>query len=380
MLRQIKTAFLNKKLIIAFLIMLFFAFNVFSDPIMGIPGSEDVLVIYIDDPMGTNYNEGFAATFIDRITAAGGNVTTLTVAPGDNDGINDDLIANGITLTDYCQVWDLRFNDANQGIGFMNSGVWYDDSITSGTPTSDLEMFRDFMLNGGHLYLQAEHQNFYGRNESVLQFIADVAGAVSYPGLISAAYTWNTFAAVPELFSTDYNTLTQMDTNFTGTILLSGVGNGRPITTDGTNSLDLAFLSTDLVIGSGRLFINFDTNAFDPGDTYYTVSQEGEYIQNVYDFLADCYMYTITKTINPSEMCTGDQAVYEICYENTGDTALANVDLWDSIPTCFSIVSTSDPVDGQIGNLIWWSFSNIAVGASACIQVTVQADSVPPCP
>ena len=128
------------------------------------------------------------------------------------------------------------------------------------------------------------------------------------------------------------------------------------------------------------MFVNFDTNAFDPGDAYYTAGEEGAYIQNIYDFLADCYKYSVTKTINPGEMCVGDTAVYQICYENLGDQVISNVSLWDSIPTCFTITGTSTAPDGQSGNLLWWDIATVPIGANVCIDITVRADFVPPCP
>jgi uncharacterized repeat protein (TIGR01451 family) len=373
-------------LIFLFISVIFFPKQIFCDPVAGVPAGERVLVIYLN----RSYPTGVKNSIVSALTAAGATVDQLAITEGDNDGFYDDLVAAGYSLDDYCEVWDIRFNDAHQGIAYMNTGVMYDDSITSGCPTCDAELLRSFMLSGGHVYLQGEHQNFYGRNEPVLQFIADVAGAVSYPGLITAAKTWTSFSSTPENFNTDFNTLVKIDSYYVGTIINTpaGIGNGHPMTVDTTYNtfggvaLDLAFSPSDLLIGAGKLFVSFDTNMFDPGDVYWTASGDEEYgyVQNIYDFLSGCYKYTLTKTLSNADICTGETTVYTLCYDNIGDKALNSVSLWDTIPTCLSIISTSVAPTGQSGNLLWWNFASVAPGESLCIDITVRAETVPPCP
>lgn len=372
----------KKNILILTIILVMISLSVFipqkqikADPVMGQPTPETVLVIYRDD---NGYSEEFATNIINAIQAAGGIVTIRTVAVNDNDGIYDDL--GGLSLNNFCQVWDLRFNPTH--IGYAYSTGTYDDTITCCGGTTDNQLFLDFLRQGGHLYLQGEHQDFYGRNMSLLQFIADASGAISYPGVVTAYKQWTNFANTPENFRTDYNTLTQLDTYYTGTILLSGVGRGRPITTDGTNSLDLAFLSSDLSVGNGKMFVNFDTNEFS-GDTNcpggcYTANQEGYYIQNVYDFLADCTKYTLTKSVNPTTICVGQTATYQICYNNIGSKALTGVVVWDTIPNCLSVqAGTSPSPSGNSGQLYWWNIGTVNPGVNACINVVVRATCLP---
>ncbi len=362
-------------LVITFFSTFFSKNEIKADPVMGQPTPETVLVIYRDD---NGYSEQFAQNIISAIQAAGGIVTIRTTGVNDNDGIYDDL--GGLNLNDFCQVWDLRFNPTHIGEAYSN-GV-YDDTITCCGPTSDHELFKDFLQKGGHLYLQGEHQDFYGRNMSLLQFIVDVSGAISYPGVVTAYKQWTNFANTPENFRTDFNTLTQLDTYYPGTILLSGVGRGKPITTDGTYSLDLAFLSSDLTIGNGKMFVNFDTNEFS-GDTNctggcYTANQKGYYIQNVYDFLAECTKYTLTKSVNPTTICVGQTATYRICYNNIGTKALTSVVVWDTIPNCLQVqASTSPSPSGNSGQLYWWNIGTVNPGVNACINVVVRATCLP---
>jgi len=373
----------NKKAILFFIIftgvllLLFFIpqKQIKADPVMGQPTPETVLVIYRDD---NAYSEQFAQNIISAIQAAGGIVTIRTTGVDDNDGIYDDL--GGLNLNNFCEVWDLRFNATH--IGWSYSTGTYDDTITCCGGNTDNELFKNFLKAGGHLYLQGEHQDFYGRNMSLLQFIKDVSGAISYPGVVTTYKQWTNFANTPENFRTDFNTLTRLDTYYPGTILLSGVGNGRPITTDGTYSLDLAFLSSDLAIGNGKMFVNFDSNEFS-GDTNcpggcYTATEEGYYIQNVYDFLADCTKYTLTKTVNPSTICVGQNATYQICYNNIGTKALTGVVVWDTIPNCLSVQGSTSPApSGNSGQLYWWNIGTVNPGVSACINVVVQATCLP---
>ncbi len=346
-----------------------------ADPVMGQPTPETVLVIYRDD---NGYSEEFAQNIISAIQAAGGIVTIRTTGVNDNDGFYDDL--GGLNLNDFCEVWDLRFNPTH--IGWSYSTGVYDDTITCCGGNTDHELLKNFLLQGGHLYLQGEHQDFYGRNMSLLQFIADVSGAISYPGVVTNYKQWTNIANAPENFRTDFRTLSVMDTYYPGTILLSGVGRGRPVTTDGTYSLDLAFLSSDLYVGNGKMFVNFDTNAF-TGDTNcpggcFTATQEGYYIQNVYDFLADCTKYTLTKTVNPSTICVGQNATYQICYNNIGSKALTGVVVWDTIPNCLAVQASTNPSpSGNSGQLYWWNIGTVNPGVNACINVVVRATCLP---
>lgn len=356
---------------------------IYADTTAGIPAAESVLIIRIS---GTGYRDAFYNNVRTAIQNAGGIVTTVTVAPGDNDGIWDDLQAslgcsNATTCLDsFCEVWDLRFlEDHPVFTGYANE--IYADTITSGSATADLEIFKNFLVRGGHLYLQGEHQDFPARNMSLLQFIADVSGAISYPGVLTTNVDWTTFdnSAVTENFRTDYNSLTVVNTRYPG--IITAPGNGHPATTNGGNALDLAFRSSDMNVGNGKMFVNFDTNAFsnDTGcntNPCYDGTEE-DYLQNVYDFLASCYKYSIIKTVSDNALCVGDNTVYSVTYNNLGTKALTGIVVWDTLPTCLTYQSSTPAPSGNSGQLYWWNIGTVNPGVSATINITVRATCLP---
>lgn len=355
-----------------------------ADATMGMPAAEQVLIIRL---AGSTYRDNLYNNIRNSIIAAGGVVTTVTVANGDNDGIWDDLQAqlgcsNATTCLDqFCEVWDIRFNEThNAAKATYAVGTW-DDTITCCGGTTDSEILQTFLQHGGHLYMQGEHDEFSGRNVGLLQFIGDVSGAISWPGILTSQTTWTTFAATPENFSTDFQVLTQVDTYYPG--IITSFGRGRPVTTrsGGTQSLDLAFLASDMLFGNGKMFVNFDTNEFTP-DTWctggcFTANQEGYYIQNVYDFLSNCYQYTVTKTVNPGTVCVGQNATYQICYNNIGSKALPALAIWDTIPNCLNPVSATPAWSYRSGNYVRWDLAGVPVGTNTCINVVVNATCVP---
>ena len=349
----------------------------YGDPTPGQPAPETLLLIYLT---GTDYKTQIYTNIKNALVAAGAIITEIAIPQNDSDtnqGIGPYL--GGINLDDYCEVWDIRFDERHNAAKQKYSVGEWDDSITD----NDIALYQSFLQHGGHLYLQGEHDEFSGRNKGLLQLIATVSGAISWPGLTGAAYTWNTFdnSGFMENFGTDYNTLTKMDTYYTGYV--TQFGNGHPVTTrnGGTESLDLAFYSGDLKFGNGRLFVNFDTNEFSDDTNCsggcFTMSEEGAYIQNVYDWLSNCYKYEITKSVNPGSVCVGETATYRICYNNIGTKTLPNVTLWDTLPAEVSYVGSSVAPTGNNGNLYWWHIGDVASGTNACIDVYVRADSVP---
>jgi len=363
-------------------------FLIFISPLIGdtIPGvpvpGETILLIYCVGDGGNNQD------FVNNIKAALNAIPVppvlideVVIPDGDRNGFYDNL--GGKNLKNYCEVWDLRFrgDHINQG-----SGQVMEDTITGAPflpgPNSDAALFTDFLLNGGHLYIQGENQGFFGRNESVIQFLSDISGSViGYPNYYNGTLDVNNYlATAPENLSSDFNILNSsvvLNTDYAGAIPLTQVGKGRPLTTlivnSITSAMDLAFLPTDLNTGNGKIFINFETNCLLTGR--FDLNNEGKYIQNIYDYLATCYKFTITKTVNPGKICLGESATYTICYSNTGKD-LPNVSLWDTIPNCLGIISTSQPPTGINGKLYWWNLGTVPSGTNACINIVVRGENL----
>lgn len=349
-----------------------------ADLVAGMPVPQTVLIIHITG--GSTYMDSIYNNVRAALTAAGAIITDLAIPAGDADGIWDQMQAQGwSSLDQFCEVWDLRFSDAHP-IFTGYTGAVYDDTITCCGGTTDNEIFQQFMLNGGHMYLQGEHQDWPARNMGLLQFIADASGAISYPGVFTGVFNWTSFNSTPENINTDPNTVTQLNTNYPG--LITSPGRGHPITYSGGNALDLAFTSADLAIGNGRMFVNFDTNEFSndtacPGGCYTaSTAQEQGYIQNIYDFLSNCIKYNITKAVSPDSICTGDFATYTITFNNIGSQNIPSVVIWDTIPACLTVTGGTPP-SGNTGQLYWWNIGTVNSGTTATVNVQVRADCLP---
>lgn len=358
---------------------------IYADTLAGVPNpGERILIIYCTGDV-TNNNLNMVNNIVSALNAMSVPPTAIdyvTVPDGDRNGFYDNL--GGRDLNNYCQVWDMRFrgDHSNQG-----SGMVMEDSIT-GAPflpgvNSDASLFRNFLNNGGHLYIQGENEGFFGRNESVIQFLSDVSGTIiSYPTFFTGPTNINTFSAgAPENLSTDFNVLNgavTLTSDYAGGIPLTGTGSGVPLTTFNIGSvasaMDLAFMPSALTTGNGKIFAGFETNMWLSG--MFDAANEGKYAQNIYDFLAACYRYNVTKTVSPSNVCVGDTAVYTICYTNTGTKDLPNVTLTDTLPSCISYVSSSVAPTSSAGKTYNWYLGNVPIGANVCITVTVRADSI----
>lgn len=373
-----------KKMIWLYIIVIIqFISPLFSDPVPGVPDpGETILMIYCTGDGGNNQDlVNNIKSALNAMPIPPVLIDEVIIPDGDRNGFYDNL--GGRDLKNYCQVWDLRFrgDHINQG-----SGMVMEDTITGAPfmpgPTSDAALFIDFLSNGGHLYIQGENQGFFGRNESVIQFLSDITGStIGYPNFYNGPIDVNNYLTnAPENLSSDFNILNSsvvLNTDYPGAIPLTQVGKGRPLTTLIVNSvnsaMDLAFLPTDLNTGNGKIFANFETNCFLTGR--FDLNNEGKYIQNIYDYLAACYKYTITKSVSPGHICIGETATFTICYNNTGKD-LPNVTLWDTIPNCLSVISTSQPPSGVNGKLYWWNFGSIPSGTNVCINIIVRAENL----
>ena len=93
--------------------------------------------------------------------------------------------------------------------------------------------------------------------------------------------------------------------------------------------------------------------------------------------------YTLTKTrVSPADpddvIVVGEQVVYRITVQNTGDTALVSIPLQDTFDaTKFNFVSASISPDNQSGGTLTWNditgSSDLAPGNTINVNVTLQA-------
>lgn len=337
------------------------------------PG-DAVLFIYVNRTWNVDFVNAMKAALNAMPAAVRPVITDLVVADGDNDGIWDDLQLAGLSLDDFCQVWDLRFIEAPST---GTCGQIRADTITSGCATCDRELFLAFLRNGGHLYVQGENEGFCARNETVIQFVTDATGApIGYPSVVVGTKTWTSFDnSPPDNFATNYDTLVSLGTNYAGQVPLGQIGNGKALTTDGSSTLDILWDGPNLVSGNGKLFVNFDSNSFAE-----LLTGHAAYTRNVYTTLSTCFNFTLVKSAPGGELCVGDPLAFTLCYQNTGSRALPSARVWDTLATCFGFVSANPPPSGVSGNVYTWDLGNVNPGASACITVNVTVDQLPPCP
>jgi uncharacterized repeat protein (TIGR01451 family) len=136
--------------------------------------------------------------------------------------------------------------------------------------------------------------------------------------------------------------------------------------------------STSLTTGGGRLVASFETNAW--AETSLQNNTSAAWIQNVYGLLSGCYHYQLTKAFTQPSLCVGQTGSFTLCVTNTGQTALPDLPLWDTIPGCLQYNSTSSG-DGSLGppavngNVYTWTIPNVPnTGVPYCLTVnfTVQ--------
>jgi uncharacterized repeat protein (TIGR01451 family) len=364
---------------------------VFSDPIAGVPSPGERILIISTSAAPDTFNQQVVTNIKAALNAMAippSLIDEVIIPSDDVNGFYDNL--GGKNLNDYCEVWDVRIvGDHN----LIYSGVIREDSITSVGATSDRQLFYDFLNNGGHLYLQGENYGYFARNEPLNAFINYITGQpIGLPIVDVVHPNLTTFASAPENFNTDFNSLAGViiNTNYPGGVPLPLVGAGRPVLTGVLSdsqpvytagpvncAIGLAYLPADLITGNGKMFVNFEASSFATG--IYDLANEGKYIQNIYDYLASCYYYTVTKTISDNNICVGETTVYTICYTNTGTKALPAATMWDTVPSCLAITGYSGaPVVS--GNYILWNIGVVNPGASACQTITVRANQLPPCP
>jgi hypothetical protein len=353
------------------------------------PG-DTVLIIYNS---GDTYNTTIKNNIVAALNSVGPpyggtpTITELAVPASSNNGIADDIPQPNKVgyLLGFCQVWDLRFISAHNSQAY--SGTIQADSITSGCPTCDQELFLEFLRQGGHLYLQGDHAEYYARNESLVSFIQAATGqSLAYPLITPSAVYWNTHDnTAPDLFNTNYDgvAIGQLGTYYPGYIPAGGWAGGKALTRDASNNaLTLLWDSAQLSTGNGKMAVMFDSNSFS-GDLINITGTNNwqSYVRHLYTTLSTCYNFNATKAVtNAGPLCVGDSTSFILCTQNTGTRALPAQNIWDSLPSCFNFVSSNPPPSGGAGNYRTWLAPSLNAGQSFCVTVQVTVANGGPCP
>ncbi len=377
-----------------------------------VPPAENILFIYYADTTvqtcdtgsngvatpPDNYPQAIEAAFVTALTPLASSIQTLQMHNGDN-GIAGELASQypGKTLANWCQVYDLRFlNDCNNITG---AGIQADD-VTN----ADMALYRTYLSQGGSLFMQGEHHDFYQRNNGILQFVNTVAvspviSTICSTSICADVNTGNPYTDLNPFtanygFNTIYNNLVgaaAITTVFGGGIPIANYGSGLPLITIGSLStsgtsggLMMAWLGAGALnapYSAGKLITSFETNAW--ATPAYESASANLALQNVYAELAGCVHYTVTKTFATSPLCVGASSSFTICANNTSaSAAIVNYSISDTIATCLTYNSSNTSIAtsgtgnasaGAAGTLYWWTFPSIAAGSSACVTVNFTA-------
>lgn len=353
------------------------------------PGDSILLIYNSGDVYDTSIKDNIKAALLTVGAPWGGtpSITELAVPAASSNGIADDIAgADKIGyLMGFCQVWDLRFISSHNSASY--SGTIQGDSITSGCPTCDQELFLEFLRRGGHLFMQGDHAEYFARNESLVSFIQTATGStLSYPSITVSPVYWTTHDnTAPDLFSTNYDgvAIGQIGSYYPGYIPSGGWAGGKALTRDGSNNaLTLLWDSAQLSSGNGKMVAMFDTNTFSndiiniPGTNNWQA-----YVRHLYTTLSTCYNFTATKSVtNAGPLCIGEPTAFILCTQNTGTRALPVQSLWDTVPTCFAFSSSNPAPSTSAGNYYTWAVPALTNGQTFCVTVNVTVANGGPCP
>jgi uncharacterized repeat protein (TIGR01451 family) len=357
-----------------------------ADTVDGPPADgESVLIIYTSAST-TGFSTDLRNAFKDALLSItpAPTITEVEVKTGDGTGpgFYDELVAQTgqKDLSNWCQVYDLRFRDDRNNIGW--TGQNQEDVLTYVGTNTDWELFENYLNAGGSLFLQGEHHDYYIRDANLIMFINDVALqpiTQMYANIHIDQGQINTFSADPDNFNTDFNNLNggYLTGNYAGGIDTANAGSGRPITTLDIGAMALAWLPQDLKTVMGRMVVSFESNAFAESELQNATSKA--WIQNVYDLLSGCYRYDFQKSFVPDTLKLHQEGTFKLAYKNNGAHDMQNFVVSDTIPSCLEFISSTPAPTGNTGNYYWWNISSVPKGGSGIITVNYRSISMPPC-
>jgi uncharacterized repeat protein (TIGR01451 family) len=304
-------------------------------------------------------------------------------------GIYTALNAAGLTLSEFCQVWDLRFAAGNPTDDCVGSSANIGDQITAAGANNDTQLFMAFLAQGGHLFLGLDNAGYCYRDQSVLSFIGTaVPGCnLGYPqtdGGQPNTSSWTVFGTGPDNFKSNLNNLTGLDL---ATVEAGYENSGQtcasiPLVSSSSGQVVITeFPSSQIQGGNGKIIVDFDTNDYTSawstaGSPAAQLANAVDIYQNIYTALSTCFNFTLTKTVNPSTICVGGSVTFMVCLTNTGH-AMVNPQITDVIPSCMSYVSSSPAGGSAVGNNFTWTMAGtLANGATTCVNIVARANSV----
>ncbi len=337
---------------------------------------DQILVITTDDTCdgAPGYEAAMVTNFQTAMSALGASAPTVTTiqtacnATGQV-GINAALTAAGKTLSQFCEVFDLRFL-SNPGVQSCTAAG--DSSMIT---TNDTTLYLNYLAQGGHLVIVGDNAGFCNRDASIVSFVAAATGC-NLGWNVMDTISNNSYTG-PFTFSAPlqgaYNTLTTYGGDYPGYIAAGSTCGATSLLTSGSDVFDMLWNSGQLTTGAGTLQLNMDTNALYQGNTLTT--GYAAYWQNVYAMNGTCYNFTMTKTVNPPTVCVGQSVTFTVCLKNTGTQNMANPKITDVIPSCMSYVS-STPGGSAVGNNFSYTYAGtLSTNQSACVSIVAQANN-----
>jgi hypothetical protein len=180
-------------------------------------------------------------TEVGTTSALTANLQALHEAVGNTVTISNNLLAD---LSGYAQVWDVRFFNA------------------AALDAAAQNIYQDYLVNGGGLFLMGENSNFMDRNNSILSLINMLGG-----GALGFSGCYDGVQMVHEPF-TGPNTVSQVSYAASGCYTNHGTGEWITSRADGSMGAGVAFgvgSLTNAMAGALTtiLDVNFMMNQYD---------------------------------------------------------------------------------------------------------------------
>ncbi len=391
----------NKRIILALILLFLIVVATFADNIPGAPSpATDVLIVFNNVSAAAPDNDFSRQTKDNIVTALSAispapNVDFLEVTQGP--GIYTDLMnqfgtelsgfAEGHELERWGQVWDVRLFTNSGGMPKVSDIDAF--SIDFGNPSSDYNLFLNYLTAGGCVLLQGEHIAAKDRNDAILSLVKYVTGEPNLPAgdkVGDGSGTVKSYASTIENFDTDFNTLTEEITvPYAGSISASKLTKGTPIAYDGDKSYMTAWLAADMErVDAGRMILSLDINLLAEGTTAVT-----HLLQNVYDLLSGYRRFNLTKNFTDPEIKLSTSSneftsTFTLTVKNEEDLyPLTGLTVTDTMPTCLQYLSSSKTplrnddilVNGVTTKVLEWSVNDLNPGDEEIITVTYKAIS-----
>lgn len=320
------------------------------------------------------------------ITGTNGIYSQLDATYG---SIIPDELKGGKELQFWSLVFDVRFDNAGNGGNAASDKITLDN-----IPTSDINLFKELLNDGGGLFIQGEYNVFKVRNQGVTSVINLFTKGNNFdPTKISSNIfqTITSYPANPENFNTDFNDLNSIPIENQLKLVVGGgypqteITGGSPLVEYNNESIIHFWDSKDLTMENGRLMVSFDINGW--GD-HYADYQNGKVstgafatIQNIYDLLGGALNYSVFKEFTPSQGDVGDTASFKITVVNNGIVDISGISVTDTISNCLEIIS-STPAASVNGKVYTWNAATIGtIGANDSVEIIVNfySTQMPPC-